>query len=131
MNLSDEYQKVKVSRAIQYIKDKTPVPVLQLFMDDSCMTTSKVVDMPEVLKVVCKFMDWSRFKLKSSKSRAIVNEKGKVVEWSVESGVEELFKLTLSGKVIPNVAEKPIKFLGRWIRADATDKEVIERAKDD
>ena len=60
MNLSDEYQKVKVSRAIQYIKDKTPVPVLQLFMDDSCMTTSKVVDMPEVLKVLSRFMDWSR-----------------------------------------------------------------------
>ena len=73
----------------------------------------------------------SRFKFKSSKSRALAYEKGKVVEWSVESGVEELFKLTLSGEVIPNVVEKPIKFLGRWIRADATDKEVIEQAKDD
>ena len=57
MNLSDEYLKVKVPRAIQYTKDKTPVPVLKLFMDDSCMTTSKVVDMQEVLKVVSKFMD--------------------------------------------------------------------------
>ena len=27
MNLSDEYLKVKVPRAIQYIKDKTSVPV--------------------------------------------------------------------------------------------------------
>ena len=59
------------------------------------MTTSKEVDMQEVLKVVSKFMDWSRFKLKSSKTRALVYEKEKVVEWSVESGVEALFKLTL------------------------------------
>ena len=28
---------------------------------------------------------------------------------------------------IPNVAEHPIKFLGRWIRAEAKDKEVIEQ----
>ena len=44
---------------------------------------------------------------------------------------DELFKLTLSGEVIPNVCEKPIKFLGRWIRADATDSEVTEQAKKD
>ena len=133
MNLSDEYLKVKVPRAIQYLKESTPVPVLKLFMDDSCLTASRVFDMQEVLKVVSEFMDWSRFKLKSSKSRALVYDKGKVVEWVVDddrSG-EELFKLTLSGEVIPNVSEKPIKFLGRWIRADATDKEVIEQARDD
>ena len=77
MNLSDEYLKVKVPRAIQYLKDSTPVPVLKLFMDDSCLTASKVCDMQEVLKVVNEFMDWSRFKLKSSKSRALVYDKGK------------------------------------------------------
>ena len=48
---------------------------------------------------------------------------------SIEEG--DLFKLTLSGEVIPNVCEKPIKFLGRWIRADATDTEVTEQAKKD
>ena len=133
MNLSDEYLKVKVPRAIQYLKDNTPVPVLKLFMDDSCLTASRVVDMQEVLKVVSEFMDWSRFKLKSSKSRALVYDKGKVVEWLVGDSIEEdeLFKLTLSGEVIPNVCEKPIKFLGRWIRADATDSEVTEQAKKD
>lgn len=137
MNLSDEYLKVKVPRAIQYIKESTPVPVLKLFMDDSCLTTSKVVDMQEVLKVVSEFVKWSRFKLKSSKSRALVYDKGKVVEWSVERDEEdveepnELLTLTLGGEVIPNVAEKPIKFLGRWIRAQATDKEVTEQARSD
>ena len=49
--------------------------------------------------------------LKSFKSRALAYDEGKVVEWLVErnGGDEELFKLTLSGEVIPNVAEKPIK----------------------
>ena len=72
-------------------------------------------------------MDGSRVKLKSFKSRALAYDEGKVVEWLVEQngGDEELFKLTLSGEVIPNVAEKPIKILGRWIRVDAIDKESI------
>jgi hypothetical protein len=39
--------------------------------------------------------------------------------------------LILDGKVIPNVSEKPIKFLGGWIRADATDKVIIEHSKND
>ena len=68
--------------------------------------------MQEVLKVVNEFMEWSRFKLKSSKSRALVYDKAKVLEWLVGDSFEEdeLFKLTLSGEVIPNVCEKPIKF---------------------
>ena len=131
MNLSDEYLKVKVPRAIQYIKDATPVPVLKLFMDDSCLTASKVIDMQEVLKVVSEFVEWSRFKLKSSKSRALVYEKGKVVEWSDEDDGRAGNVLTLGNEVIPNVSEKPIKFLGRWIRAKASDKEVTEQAKSD
>ena len=99
-------------------------------MDDSYMTASKAVDIKEVLRVASKFMDWSRFKLKSSKSEALVYDIGKVVERSVEGngGVGEFFKLTLSGEVISSVSEKPIRFLGRWIRAKATDKEVIEQA---
>ena len=88
----------KLPRAIQYLKDNTPVPVLKLFMDDSCLTASRVVDMQEILKVVSEFMNWSRFKLKSSKSRALVYDKGKVVEWLVGDSIEEdeLFKLTLN-----------------------------------
>ena len=33
--------------------------------------------------------------------------------------------------MIPNVSEKPIKFLGRWIRADGKDKVVIEETEVD
>jgi hypothetical protein len=76
-------------------------------------------------------MDWSRFKLKSSKPRALVNDKGKVVEWVVEGSEEVTEKLILDGDVIPNVSEKPIKFLGRWIRADATHKVIIEQSQND
>ena len=39
--------------------------------------------MQKILKFVSEFMDWSRFKLKSSRSRALVYNKGKVVEWLV------------------------------------------------
>ena len=46
MNLSDVFLKVKVPRAIEYIKDKTPISPLKLFyMDDSCLTSAKKEDM--------------------------------------------------------------------------------------
>ena len=95
--------KKKVPRTIQYIKDNTPVPVLQLLMDDSCLTASREVDMQEILKVMSEFMNWSWFKLKSSKSKALVYDNGKFVEWLVRDNIEEdeLFKLTLSGEVFP------------------------------
>ena len=44
MNQSDEYLKAKVPCAIRYIKDITPVPVLKLFMDDTYLTASRVVE---------------------------------------------------------------------------------------
>ena len=44
---------------------------------------------------------------------------------------EGLFNLTLSGEAIPNVCEKPIKFLGWWIRVDARETKVTEQAKND
>ena len=34
--------------------------------------------------------------------------------------------LSFGGKAIPNVAEKLIKFLGRWIRVEVRDALVIE-----
>ncbi len=41
MNLSDEYLRVKIPRAIQYHhKGETPVPVMKLFMDDACLLTA-------------------------------------------------------------------------------------------
>ena len=53
MNLSDVFLKVKVPRAIEYIKDKTPIPPLKLFyMDDSCLTSAKKEDM-QVLLDIC------------------------------------------------------------------------------
>ena len=132
MNLSDEFLKVKVPSAIEYIKDKTPIPPLKLFMDDSCLTAAKKEDMQVLLNVYKEFVDWSRFMLKSSKSRALVYSAGQVVEWMEEGRVEQGdMRLTLGEDVIPNVSEKPIKFLGRWIRADAKDKLVIEETWED
>jgi len=130
MNLMDELVKVKVPKTIQYQKVETPVPLLKLFMDDSCLTTSKMCDMQEVLGVVKSFVDWARFKLKSSKSRALVFEKGKARQWVMETAVVK-DTLSLDGDVIPNVCEKPIKFLGRWIREDAQDKVVIQQLRQD
>ena len=132
MNLSDVFLKVKVPRAIEYIKDNTPIPPLKLFMDDSCLTSAKMEDMQVLLNIYKQFVDWSRFRLKSSKSRALVYSAGQVVEWREEgSVVEGDLRLTLGEDVIPNVSEKPIKFLGRWIRADGKDKVVIEETWED
>ncbi|XP_063688236.1 uncharacterized protein LOC134821425 [Bolinopsis microptera] len=131
MNLSDEYLKMKVPRSVEYIKDGTAIPPLKLFMDDSCLTTAKMVDMQTLLDVYQEFVVWSRFKLKSSKSRALVYQKGVTVEWVVESSEGSQARLQLSGEVIPNVSEKPIKFLGRWIRAEGKDKAIIEKTHED
>jgi hypothetical protein len=141
MNLSDEHLKVKVPRAIQYHKGDTPVPVLKLFMDDAGLTTALLQDMIEVLVCFKGFVDWARFKLKASKSRALVFKSGKAIEWfvdDVEEGVdgeeadgEGVEKIKVGGEVIPNVCEKPIKFLGRWIRADAKDTAIINDTRKD
>ena len=132
MNLSDVFLKVKISRAIEYIKDNTPIPPLKLFMDDSCLTSAKKEDMQVLLNIYKQFVDWARFKLKSSKSRALVYSAGQVIVWGEEGGIGEGdLRLTLGEEVIPNVSEKPIKFLGRWIRADGKDKVVIEKTRED
>ena len=137
MNLGHEHLKSKVPRSIEYIKDDIPIPTLKLFMDDSCLTTARAEDMQTLLNVFQKYVDWSRFKLKSSKSRALVLKKGVAVRWveEVAVGEEEVEReemcLQLGGEVIPNVSEKPIKFLGRWIRVEGNDKSVIDSTKVD
>ena len=136
MNLGDEYMKVKVPRAIQYVKDDVPVPVLKLFMDDSCLTSAKRQDMQIVLRVFKEFVDWARFKLKSSKSRAMVLESGRAVEWDTTESNDDIrradrLRLCLGEDIIPNVSEKPIKFLGRWIRVSARDTEIIQQTRAD
>ena len=132
MNLADVYLKNRVPRAIEYIKDSTPIPPLKLFMDDSCLTTAKQEDMQTLLNIFKQFVEWARFKLKSSKSRALVYSGGQVVKWSVEGEIVEMdSRLQLGGEVVPNVSEKPIKFLGRWIRAEARDTVIIEETRKD
>ena len=117
MNLVDEYLTIKIPRSVAYVKDGTPVPPLKLFMDDSCLVTATESDMQVLLSVFGEFVEWARFTVKSSKSRALVLVGGRVVE-SVS--------LSFGGELIPNVTEKPIKFLGRWIRADVKDTVAIE-----
>ena len=103
MNLVDVFLKVKVPRAIEYIKDNTPIPPLKLFMDDSCLTSARKEDMQTLLDIFKQFVDWTRFKLKSSKYRALVYSAGQVVEWGEEGELEEDdLRLQLGGEVIPN-----------------------------
>ena len=130
MNLSDVYLRNRVPRAIEFMKDDIAIPPLKLFMDDSCLTSARMEDMQTLLNVFKEFVDWARFKLKSSKSRALVYKAGQVMEWYIEEAtVEE--SLNLGGEIIPNVCEKPIKFLGRWIRAQSNDKVIIQETKED
>ena len=39
--------------------------------------------------------------------------------------------MELGGEVISNASEKPIKFLGRWIRAKGNEKSIIEATRAD
>ena len=127
MNLSDVYLRNRVPRAIQFMKDQTLIPLLRLFMDDSCLTCVKIKDMQTLLNIFQEFVKWARWKLKSSKSRALVLEEGNLVKWFVEE--ENELSLCLEGEIIPNVCEKPIKFLGRWIREILNDKAITEETR--
>ena len=127
MNLSDVYLRNRVPRAIQYMKDETLISLLRLFMDDSCLTCVKIQDMQTLLNIFQEFVLWARWKLKSSKSRALVLAAGNLIKWYVDEVNEQ--SLSLGGEIIPNVCEKPIKFLGRWIRGILNDKTIIDETK--
>lgn len=99
-----------------YYKGNIPTPLLRMFMDDCNITVRLPEDMQRVLDIIQEFVVWSRFRLKSSKSRVLCYDKGCVDEETV---------FCIDGEHVPNVAEHPIKFLGRWIRASAKDKQVI------
>ena len=97
-------------------EDDSPTPLLRMcIIDDYNITVRLAEDMQRVLEVIQEFMVWSRFKLKSLKSWVLYYNQGTVV-------VKEF---SIDGEPIPNVAEHPIKFLGRWIRASAKDKVII------
>ena len=76
MNLSDVYLRNRVPRAIEFMKDDIAIPPLKLFMDDSCLTSARMEDMQTLLNVFKEFVDWARFKLKSSKSRQVKSWNG-------------------------------------------------------
>ena len=116
INLLKELLKQRVHKSIVYYKGNIPTPLLRMFMDDCNITVHLPEDMQQVLDIIQEFMVWSRFKLKSSKSRVLCYNKGCVDEETV---------FCIDGENVPNVAEHPIKFLGRWIRASAKDKQVI------
>ena len=84
MNLSDVYLRNRVPRAFQFMKDQTLIPLLRLFMDDSCLTCVKIGDMQTLLNLFQEFVQWARWKLKSSKSRALIFAAGNLVKWYVE-----------------------------------------------
>ena len=85
MNLADEYIKVKIPKAVQYYKGDFPVPLMELYMDDACLLTALTYDMNNVLVFISKFVDWSRFNLKATKSRALVFKLGKEVNWFLDN----------------------------------------------
>ena len=124
-------------------------------MDDACLLTALTCDMNNVLIFFKKFVDWSRFKLKAPKSRALVFKLGKAVKWFLDN-VEGMSgntvvlddvdnpggnildgevvvddKIYVGDEVIPNVCEKPIKFVGRWIREDAKDTVITSEVQED
>ena len=56
----------------RHLLDRSPVSVRRLFMDDCCLTATKLVDLQDVSKVASEFMDWLRLKVNSLRSRALV-----------------------------------------------------------
>ena len=71
INLLKEFFVCRVPRAIEYVNDDVPIPPLKMFMDDCNITCSLPADMQCILDIIQEFMLWSRFKLKSSKSRVL------------------------------------------------------------
>ena len=125
-------------------------------MDDACLLTALTCDMNNKLIFFKKFVDWSRFKLKAPKSRALVFKLGRAVKWYLDNvegtsgnaivcddvedlggddiidGEEVVYdNIYVGDEVIPNVCEKAIKFVRRCIRENAKDTIVTSEVQED
>ncbi|KAG1953648.1 hypothetical protein F2P79_009189 [Pimephales promelas] len=88
------------------------VPI-RAFMDDLTITARSVPEGRWILEDLVELATAAKMEFKPSKSRSLVLKRGRV---------QDRFRFKIGEDTIPTVSEKPIKSLGRWYRADLTDK---------
>ena len=88
----------------------------RLFMDDISTTTETTVQTRYLLGEMENKLDWGRLQAKPEKCRYLAIWKGEVITSN----------LSIGGKMIASIAEKPIKYLGKEYNVTLSDKKQIE-----
>jgi len=93
-------------------------------MDDMTVTTMSVIEGRWMLEDLEGLFMWAHMTFKPAKCRSLVLKRGKV-----QDGV----RFKIGGKVIPTVAEQPVKSLGKWFDSTLGDrasvKETVKQAE--
>ncbi len=92
------------------------VPV-RAFMDDLTITARSVPEGRWILEDLVELTTAARMEFRPSKSRSLVLKQGRV---------QNHFRFKIGEDTIPTVTEKPVKSLGRWYRADLSDKASVK-----
>ncbi|XP_035683116.1 uncharacterized protein LOC118420431 [Branchiostoma floridae] len=95
-------------------------PPLKAFMDDITVTTESVISARHMLKSLSKAASWARMRFKAKKCRKLVLRKGKVCD---------RVQLEVQGERVPNIADQPIKSLGKKFDATLGDKNNVKDFK--
>ena len=96
-------------------------PPVKAFMDDIFLKADSVSNLQVLLNRASIVLNWAHMFLKTSKSRSLVIKDGKVI-------FDRTLSITQGEKteIIPSIHCNPIKFLGRTISFDLSDKNQIE-----
>ena len=81
------------------------------FMDDIAILTETAASMKKILGRLDELVTWARMKFRASKSRSVTFKNGK----------QRNVKFKIAGEIMPTVAEKPVKSLGRIYEGNLTD----------
>ena len=98
-------------------------PPLKAFMDDLFLMSPDVSTSQVLLNRWVLALDWARMEFRTSKSRSMVIEQGKIINFCP---FKVQTKDSNSCEFVPSIHANPIKFLGRVITASLSDSEKIE-----
>ena len=94
---------------------KVTLPLVRALMDDLNLLAENTDDMNVLAGRAAQALSWARMEWRGKKSRYLVLIKGKVSS-------AEFTAISSSGsEPIPSIAEKPVRFLGKWIDASICD----------
>lgn len=91
----------------------------QAYMDHLTVTATSVAGCHWLLQGLERLFTWARMVFKPAKSRSLVLRKVKV---------EDKYRFSLAGALIPSVSEKPVKSLGKIFNSTLKDTAAVQSA---